>query len=150
MIKILNKKGFTIIEVLFSFMFLTLFIGVTQTSLTNIIQVGKMNSEKYEEVLLYTGEFESFIQSVSTEADVTSLAGASTTRFVSNSYSSFDALATGGGITTTTDFYYTDVSGSAYNPNLKDNFYFNITRFTKADGISGGPYYFVVSNIAER
>lgn len=150
MIKISNKKGFTLIEVLFSFMILTLFISVTQATLTNMIQVGKMNAQAYADLLVYSGTFESFISGVSTEADVTSLSGATSNRFISNSYSSFDSLITNGAIITTTDFSYADVSGSAYNPNLKDNFYLSVTSFTKSDGIGGGPYYFVVSNITER
>lgn len=170
MFKLKNKKGFTMVEVIFAFGFLTMAMTTTLHSLTTIANITQNNKASYHELIEYSQTFEEFIKDVRTLDDANNLAGALTSNVTSSikSYTTFDVLTTSNvpNIESTGTmplfFYKQNLVAGSDDPSYKlhnqtsssstsDNVQVILTTVRKAHAdIDKPPYYFVISIKDER
>lgn len=140
--KLRNKKGFTMIEFIFAFGFLTSAMVVTQFTLTNIINVNNENAKRHAEVISYTSDFEAYVTGVLTQEDVNNLSNTNITVLRDRpSTSSFDQITID--MPTRADqseYYYRDGTHNLSSYSV------NVHTFIKNDAPDFSPYYFVISN----
>lgn len=141
-----NNHGFTMIEMIFGITFLAAAMVTTQMTLNSINDINNMNAKKQQEVIASVSNFETYVDSVYTYADVVALASPSiTTLNYVPCYSYFNTLTTDDPADTTQYQYY-------YNPGLvldsTDPTYkvFTRTVYTFVESGTGetSPYYFVI------
>lgn len=95
--KLKNKKGFTLVEIIFAFAFLTASMTTTFQTLQTLAKVTSNHKELYLSIVDYTTTFDEFVKDVRTLDDANTLAGANVTSLNNTtikSYTTFDLVTT--------------------------------------------------------